>query len=101
MRNFEVKYSETFYRDLNAIVSHIFEQSGSRTIARNFYRNVLSAIDRRSFGADSYEKFQPYEGSPDYYRIYYGHYTVFYVIEDNSMDVRRILWSGMDLEKRL
>ena len=38
----------------------------------------------------------PYEGSPEYRRLYYGNYTIFYVIDGDDMDIRRILWSGAD-----
>ena len=61
---------------------------------------LFYGIDRyheeRTFGADSYEPYFPYEGSPEYRRLYYGNYTVFYVIDGDDMDVRRILWSGAD-----
>ena len=101
MIKYNVKYSDLFLEDLSAIVLHILNKSGSVETARRFYENVLAQVERRSFGADSYEIFHPYEGAPDYYRIYFGHYTVFYVISDNVMDVRRILWSGRDMARHL
>lgn len=101
MLKYKVKYSDLFSDDLKTIVQYIFEKSGSADIARRFYTDVLRCVEERSFGADSYEIFHPYDGAPDYYRIYFGHYTIFYVIIDNEMDVRRILWSGRDMPNHL
>ena len=96
MRKFEVAYADTFLEDLTAITMYVFEKSGSRDAATRFYNDILETIDNRSFGADCYEKYLPYDGSPEYYRIYFGHYTIFYVFRDGIMDVRRILLSGTD-----
>ena len=99
MEKFSVKFSETFFEDLIAIVRFIAEKSGSEETARRFYENALHAIEKRSFGADIFEKYHPYEGSPEYFRIYFGHYCIFYVIKGQEMDVRRILWSGMNMPR--
>ena len=101
MKKYKIKYSELFYEDLGLIVQHILDKTKSVKIARQFYENVLACVDERTFGADSYETFQPYEDAPDYYRIYFGNYTVFYIIADDTMDVRRMLWSGMNMPQRL
>ena len=94
MKKFKVRYGDMFFEDLEMIVRYILEQSGSVETARRFYVNALNCIEKRSFGADSYEVFHPYKNAPDYYRLYFGNYTIFYVIENNAMNVRRILWSG-------
>ena len=96
MKTFNVRLSQTFLWDMMDITLYILEQSKSIEIPRRFYNDVLSSIAERSFGADSYESYCPYEGSPEYRRIYFGNYTIYYVIVGNDMDVRRILWSGTD-----
>ena len=101
MRSFNVRLAETFLWDMTDITLFILEQSESTEIPRRFYYDVLAAIEERAFGADSYESFHPYEGSPEYRRIYFGNYTVFYVIDGDNMDVRRILWSGTDNTDKL
>ncbi len=101
MKKHKISYSEFFYDDLRLITRHILKESGSVRIAKHFYEDVLGCIESRAFGAESYETFNPYEGAPDYYRIYFGNYTVFYVMADDVMDVRRILWSGMDIPQHL
>lgn len=60
MKQYKVKYSEDFYKDLQNIVNHIIDVTGSTVIARGFYNGAISAIGRRSFSAESFEKFIPY-----------------------------------------
>ena len=101
MRKFKVRLADTFLWDMIDITLHILEESGRVDVSKRFYNDVLSAIDNRSFGADSYEPFHPYPESPEYRRLYFGHYIIFYVVEEDYMDVRRILWSGADSLSRL
>ena len=88
MKTFNVRLAETFLWDM--------KKSVNTDIPRKFREDVLAAIEERSFGADSYESYYPYDGSPEYRRIYFGNYTIYYVIDGDYMDVRRILWSGAD-----
>lgn len=94
MKTFNVRLAETFLWDMTDITLYILEHSESIEIPRQFYNDVLDSIEKRAFGADIYESYYPYDGSPAYRRIYFGNYTIFYVIDGEDMDVRRILWSG-------
>lgn len=96
MKTFNVRLAETFLWDMIDITLFILEKSVNTDIPRKFREDVLAAIEERSFGADSYESYYPYDGSPEYRRIYFGNYTIYYVIDGDYMDVRRILWSGAD-----
>jgi len=77
------------------------EGSLSVAVSKRFYDETLQFIEERSYGADSYEPYYPYEDSPEYRRLYYGNYTIFYVIDGDDMDIRRILWSGADDKDKL
>ena len=101
MKKYKVIYSSMFYDDLTEIVLHIFEISQSKAIATRFYTNAIKAIEKRSNTADCFEKFVPYEGAPDYYRIYFNKYIVFYTLETEYMNVRRMLWCGSDIPGRI
>jgi len=101
MKKYNVRLAETFLCDMIDITLHILEASESAVIPRQFYNDVLDSIENRAFGADIYESYFPYEGSPEYKRLYFGNYTVFYVIDGEDMDVRRILWSGADDQEKL
>lgn len=101
MKTFNVRLAETFLWDMTDITLYILEQSESIEIPRRFYNDALAAVEARAFGADIYEPYSPYEGSPEYRRIYFGNYTIFYVLDGDDMDVRRILWSGTDDSDKL
>ena len=96
MKRFNVRYAETFLWDMIDITLYLLDKTESVAVSKRFYDKTLQFIEERTFGADSYEPYLPYEGSPEYRRLYYGNYTVFYVIDGDDMDVRRILWSGAD-----
>lgn len=101
MKKYNVRLAETFLWDMIDITLYILEKSSNTDIPRKFREDVLAIIEERSFGADSYEPYHPYDGSPAYRRIYFGNYTVFYVVDGDDMDVRRILWSGVDDSDKL
>ena len=101
MRKYNVRFSETFLRDMIDITLYILEKSESIGTPVRFYNDVLAFIGNRAFGADCYESYYPYKGSPEYRRLYFGNYTIFYVIDGDYMDIRRILWSGVEDTKKL
>lgn len=101
MKTFNVRHSETFLWDMIDITLYILEESCDPDVPRKFYNDALAVIEDRAFGADSYEPYYPYDGSPEYRRIYFGNYTIFYVVDGDDMDVRRILWSGVDNSEKL
>ena len=45
MERFSVKFSDTFFEDLIAIVQFIADKTGSKETARRFYENALHAIE--------------------------------------------------------
>ena len=52
------------------------------------------------------EAFEPYDGRAmvgkyPYYRIYVGNYTIYYVVIEDVMEVRRILYSKRNMEQIL
>ena len=48
----------------------------------------------------SFEPFKSNKCRKDtYYRIYVGNYTVFYVVIDDVMEVRRLIYSKRDLDR--
>jgi len=51
----------------------------------------------------SLESFEPYISKKTrkakYYRIYVNNFTVFYVVIDNTMEVRRFVYSRRQLEE--
>ena len=63
---------------------------------------VRAEIQKRFTFAESYEPFPSRaERSFVYYRIYVNHYIIYYVVDGDIMEVRRILYGKRDWEKRL
>ena len=63
---------------------------------------VRAAIQKWLPFAESYEPFPSLaERSFVYYRIYVNDYIIFYVVDGDIMEVRRILYGKRDWEKRL
>ena len=88
MKRFNVRYAETFLWDMIDITLYLLDKTESLldktesgAVSKRFYDNTLQFIEERSFGADSYEPYYPYDDSPVYRRLYCGNYTIFYVIE--------------------
>ena len=101
MTSYRVLFAETFFEDITEIVQFICEKTGSKESAKAFYEAVFEKIKSRAVSADSYETYVPYQGAPDYYRLYYKSFIIFYVLDGDCMDVRRIMWAGSDIPNRI
>jgi len=100
MKNdYNVKYSSLFFDDLNKITSYIKHELNNNIAAQNFIDEVENSILQRLNCPTAYE---PYKSLKDrkhtYYRIYIKNYTIFYVVKENAMEVRRILYSGRNFK---
>ena len=70
--------------------------------ADNFYNEVVKQIEIRSKAPESYEVFKTINGEKiKYYKINIKNYTVFYVVKDNIMEIRRIYYSKRNFEKMI
>lgn len=101
-RRCEVRFTRLFPDDLTRAADYITDVLGSPDAALRLMDETEQAIHTRAACAESFE---PYPESKKrrhpYYRIYVGHYTVFYVVIDGVMEVRRFLYSARDLPRLL
>ena len=97
---YTIKYSATFINQFNSILKYIVHNLKNRIAAENFYDEVIKEIEKRSENPEGFEK---YISTPKrkntYYRIYVKNYTIFYVVKENTMEVRRILYSRRNFDK--
>lgn len=93
---YRLRVKPTFLSDLDKVLLYIAERSGSTDTAMRFLNTINDKIKNRLHFAEAFERFYPYEGSPCYYRIYIGNYTVFYIVSEGVMEIRRLLYSGAD-----
>ena len=70
--------------------------------ANKLIDDVENAIIKRSSCAESFEPYHSVkERKYPYYRIYVGNYVVYYVVIDDVMEVRRILYNKRNVKDKL
>ena len=93
-RGYRLRFLPIFKSDLIEASDYIRLVLDSPEAAKSLVDRVESAIMERLKAPDAFEQ---YKSSKDrkhpYYRIYVGNYTVFYVLIDDVMEVRRLLYN--------
>lgn len=99
---YDLRILPLFEDDLNEIVDYIMYRLKNPLAAERLIDDVEKAIEERRSCA---EAFEPYPSVRDrqhpYYRIQVRNFTIFYVVIEGTMEVRRILYSRSNLKKRL
>ena len=99
MKNYKLRYLPIFSDDLFEVASYISNQLNNPQAAEKLVNDVEKAILERLKMSLSFEPFKSKKKRKDiYYRIYVGNYTIFYVVIDDVMEVRRILYSSRDFD---
>ncbi len=97
---YTIKYSSTFISQFNSILNYFVHNLKNRIAAENFYDEVIKEIEKRSKNPEGFEKYiSTKKRKNTYYRIYVKNYTIFYVVKENTMEVRRILYSRRNFDK--
>ena len=101
-KRYELRILPLFEDDLNEIVDYITYRLRNPIAAERLVDDVEAAIeDRRSCA----EAFEPYPSCRKrkypYYRIQVRNFTIFYVVIDGTMEVRRILYSRSNIRKKI
>ncbi len=100
--NYSIRYLPIFKKDLNEIVFYISNVLNNPKAAENLIDEVETAILERSKSPLSFEPYRSLKKRKyPYYRIYVKNYVVYYVVIDNVMEVRRLLYKARDLNKIL
>lgn len=101
-KHYKLRFLPLFEDDLNGIVGYIAFRLKNPIAAETLVNDVQKAIQDRLSCAESFE---PYHSAKDrqylYYRISVRNYTIFYVVIDDVMEVRRIVYSRRDLRKQI
>lgn len=102
MANYRIRILPSFEEDLNQIVDYIALTLSNPTAAMNLVENVHKAIEER---ANYPLNFQPFlsqkKRKHPYYVIRVGNYSIFYVVIDSVMEIRRILYTKRRLDSQL
>ena len=102
MANFELRYSPLFYEDLDKITNYLLFELKNDLAARTLVKNTEAAIKKRL--SDPLTPI-PYRSLSDrpypYRRILVGNYLIFYVVIENVMIIRRMLYGRRDIDRIL
>ena len=98
-KKYEIIYLPTFISQFNNILYYITYELRNKIAADNFYNDVVKQIEIRSNAPKSYEVFKTIKsGKIKYYKINVKNYTIFYVVKDNVMEIRRIYYSQRNFD---
>lgn len=97
MGKYKLQYLPLAEQDLNEIIDYIQNNLQNPIAAENTLSKIESAILERLESPESFavwpsKKKRPYP----YRRINVGNYTVWYVVINDIMEIRRILYSRRD-----
>lgn len=101
-KHYELRVLPLFERDLNEIIDYISGVLQNPIAAADMVDAVEKAIRER---LTCPEAFEPYRSARErehpYYRIAVKNYVIYYVVIDNIMEVRRILYNRRDIAKEI
>lgn len=93
-KQYQILYLPLFYEDLMKIIKYIKVKLKNPIAAKHLIIEIEKAITDRAYNPNDYEKYNSNKKRKDtYYRIYVKNYTIFYTLQGNIMNVRRILYS--------
>ena len=96
---YTIKYTDTFTKQFNKILKYFIYKLQNKIAAENFYNEVITEIEKRIENPESFEKYNSIRKRKNtYYRIYVKNYTIFYVVKNNTMEIRRILYSRRNFD---
>ena len=99
MGKYTLHYLPLAKQDLSEIVNYIQNNLENPIAAENTLSKIEAAILERLESPESFAVWQSKKQRPYPYRkINVGNYTVWYVVIDHIMEVRRILYSRRDEE---
>lgn len=99
MGEYTLRYLPLAEQDLSEIVNYIQNNLENPIAAENTLSKIEAAILERLESPESFAVWQSKKQRPyPYRRINVGNYTVWYVVIDHIMEVRRILYSRRDEE---
>lgn len=97
---YSLRYLPKYEEDLNAIVDYIVYKLRSPNNAINLVNKIEDAIFKRLNCPLSFEPFQSNRKRMyPYYRIYVDNFVIYYVVIEDVMEVRRVLYKGRDVNK--
>lgn len=102
MADFKLRYSPLFYNDLDKITDYVMNELKNVPAAKKLVYDTEAAIKKRlgnPLGQPPYKSISGREHS--YRRIIVSNYLIFYIVIDDTMIVRRMLYGRRDIDRIL
>ena len=100
MANFALRYSPLFYEDLDKITDYLLHELKNELVAKALITKTEAAIKKRLDSPLDTAQYNSINTRPHAYRrIVVHNYLIFYVVIDDTMVVRRMLYGRRDLDR--
>ncbi len=101
-KSYQLRYLPIFEQDLISTANYIANVLKNETAALHLIDDIEAAIMERLHNPVAFE---PYRSTKKrdylYYRIYVRNYVVYYVVIDDVMEVRRLMYGARDTDRHL
>lgn len=99
-KKYQIIYDELFDKDFESILIYIRNELKNEIAASNLANLVWSEIENRAKNPIIYEQYKSYKNRDEiFYKLYIKNYTVFYVVTEDTMEIRRMIYSKRNLDK--
>lgn len=101
-KKYALAYLPLFEHDLTEAADYISIKLNNPPAALRLINLVEKQILKRLSAPLSFEHYPSLKNRKDvYYRIYIKNFTVFYIVKDDIMEVRRFIYSKRQLEEMI
>lgn len=101
-KQYGLRFLPLFEYDLNEAVEYIRYHLGNPEAAMRLIDEVEAAVLKRLENPEAFEKYHSAkERKYPYYRIYIKNYIIFYVVIDDVMEVRRLVYNKRDMNTKI
>ena len=99
---YKLRYSPLFYEDVTKIIDYVLLELKNEQAAKMLVDNTEAAIKKRLANPLSSPVYKSLNGRKHAYRrILLGNYLIFYVVIEDTMVVRRMLYGRRDIDRIL
>ena len=101
-KQYKIQTLAIYESDLNEAVKYIKDVLMNRTAAEKLLCDIEQAIRDRSFSPHMVKPYPTkHKRKHIYYAIYVRNFIVFYVVIDNVMEIRRLIYKKRDIDNVL
>ena len=99
-KQYEIKYFPTFINQFNEILYYIVHNLENNDAADKLYKEVVKQIEKRSKFPTAFEIFKnTKDKNINWYKLRVKNFTIFYMVRNNSMEIKRIYYSKRNFNK--